>query len=140
MLYMLQVDVLVAIVILFAFFALYLVLMALRLGYFAAVRLVQIAKPNTAHLTKEMFSDGFNGFNGWAHSKPISCAHPLNPLNPSLNIPLEYRGYDSCGIANPVILRVGIPLPVCDNTNPAGLCAVTALGFGFAGKDASCGP
>jgi hypothetical protein len=54
MLYMLQVDVLVAIMILFAFFALYLVLMALRLGYFAAGRLVQIAKPNTAHLTKEV--------------------------------------------------------------------------------------
>jgi hypothetical protein len=60
MLYMLQVDVLFAIVILFAFFALYLVLMALRLGYFAAVRLVRIAKPNSAHLTKNSPLQPFN--------------------------------------------------------------------------------
>jgi hypothetical protein len=59
MLYMLQIDVLVAIVILFVFFALYLVLMALRLGYFAAVWLVQIAKPNTGHSTKERLATDF---------------------------------------------------------------------------------
>jgi hypothetical protein len=48
MLYLLQVDLIVAIGILLAFFAVYLVLMVLRLGYLAAVWSVEVAK---AHLS-----------------------------------------------------------------------------------------
>ena len=44
MLYLLQVDVLVAIAILLPFFAVYLALMVLRLGYFAAIRFVHMVK------------------------------------------------------------------------------------------------
>src|SRR2546425_4679218 len=29
-------------------------------------------------------SRGLNGFNGWARSKAVRCAHPLNPFNPRL--------------------------------------------------------
>jgi hypothetical protein len=46
MLYLLQVNVLVAIAILLPLFAVYLVLMVLRLGYLVAVRFVQMATAN----------------------------------------------------------------------------------------------
>ena len=54
MLYLLQVDVLVAIAILLPFFAVYLALIVLRLGYFAAIRLVHTMK---ASLPRAAFVD-----------------------------------------------------------------------------------
>ena len=48
MFYQLQVDLLVAIGILLAFFNISLVLMVLRLGYLATVRLVQMAKAHVS--------------------------------------------------------------------------------------------
>jgi hypothetical protein len=48
MLYLLQVDVLVAIAILLPFLAVYLALTVLRLGYFAAIRFVHVVKARAA--------------------------------------------------------------------------------------------
>jgi hypothetical protein len=54
MLYLLQVDVLVAIAIFLPFFAVYAALTVLRLGYFAAIRFVHIVK---ARIPRAGFGD-----------------------------------------------------------------------------------
>jgi hypothetical protein len=80
MLYLLQVDVLVAIAILFPFFGVYLAVTVLRLGYFAAIRFVHIVK---ARMPRAAFGDVM-GDNGYAAKRPLAIVAVMAPAEKAL--------------------------------------------------------
>ena len=80
MLYLLQVDVLVAIAILLPFFAVYLALMVLRLGYFAAIRFVHMVK---ARIPRTAFGDVM-GDNRNATKRPLAIVAVTAPAEKAL--------------------------------------------------------
>ena len=80
MLYLLQVDVLVAITILLPFFGVYLALTVLRLGYFAAIRFVHIVK---ATIPRAGFGDVMVD-NRKAAKRPLAIVAVTAPVEKAL--------------------------------------------------------
>jgi hypothetical protein len=80
MLYLLQVDVLVAIAILLPFFAVYLAFTVLRLGYFAAIRFVHIVK---ARIPRTAFGNVM-GDNRNATKRPLAIVAVTAPAEEAL--------------------------------------------------------
>jgi hypothetical protein len=80
MLYLLQVDVLVAIAILLSFFVVYLAFAVLRLGYLGAIRFVHMVK---TRIPRAPFGDVM-GDNGSAAKRPLAIVAVMAPAEKSL--------------------------------------------------------
>jgi hypothetical protein len=80
MLYLLQVDVLVAIAILLPFFVVYLAFVVLRLGYLGAIRFVHMVK---TRIPRAPFGDVM-GDNGSAAKRPLTIVAVMTPAEKSL--------------------------------------------------------